>query len=112
EDTFQNQVLPKDNWNFHYYIVRNEMEQPILATFFTDALWKDDMIEPAEVSWKIEELRATDKGPDYLTSKVFMMGSLLTEGNHLYIDESQNWQEAFELVLAHAQQEQLRCGAD
>ncbi|WP_211281309.1 aminotransferase class I/II-fold pyridoxal phosphate-dependent enzyme [Mycobacterium angelicum] len=89
---------PEDVWQFHYYIVRDGSGRAILATFFTAALWKDDMLASAEVSERVERRRAEDRY--YLTSLHFAMGSLLTEGDHLYLDRSANWRGALGLLLA------------
>jgi hypothetical protein len=73
--------------------VRDQDKKPVLATFFTELLCKDDMISPADVSRQIEEIRKKDKY--HLTSKVIMMGSLMSLGEHLYIDrDSKNWKSA------------------
>ena len=69
-----------DRWDFFYYIVRDETKQPVLATFFTSALMKDDMLESADVSRRVERARESD--PRFLVSRVMTMGSLLTEGDH------------------------------
>src|SRR3954449_10935043 len=39
---------PEDQWDFHYYVVRDRAGKAVLATFFTAALWKDDMMASAE----------------------------------------------------------------
>jgi 7-keto-8-aminopelargonate synthetase-like enzyme len=93
EETFCNNPERENNWNFHYLIIRDKTKKPILATFFTELLCKDDMIAPADISEQIEEIRKKDKY--YLVSKVIMMGSLLTLGNHLYIDKTYpHWKNA------------------
>jgi 7-keto-8-aminopelargonate synthetase-like enzyme len=93
EETFCDNSEPENNWNFHYLIIRDNNKKVILATFFTELLSKDDMVAPASVSEQIEEIRKKDKY--YLASKVVMMGSLLTEGDHLYIDKtSLYWKDA------------------
>lgn len=97
ETTFQGNDRPEDNWLFHYYIVRNEAGQILAATFFTDGLWKDDMLSPAAVSREVELQRRED--PYKLTSRSFAMGTLLTEGNHLYLDRDGDWRSALKLVL-------------
>lgn len=86
EMSFCNNKLPENNWDFRYLIVRDENNQPILATFFTICLWKDDMLATHEVSVIVENKRKND--PYYMTSKVLMIGSLLTEGEHLFIDKN------------------------
>jgi 7-keto-8-aminopelargonate synthetase-like enzyme len=91
EETFCDNPEPENNWNLHYLIIRDKIsKKPILATYFTVMLSKEDMVAPAGASRKIEELRKNDKY--YLASKVIMMGSLLSLGEHLYIDRSHlNW---------------------
>ncbi|MDP8942742.1 MAG: aminotransferase class I/II-fold pyridoxal phosphate-dependent enzyme [Actinomycetota bacterium] len=109
EASFRGHERPEDNWDWHYFVVRDGDGTPVLATFFTHALWKDDMLSPAEVSRLVEERRQDD--PYYLTSYTFAMGSLLTEGEHLYLDRSRNWRGALELMLDGAAREQERHGS-
>jgi 7-keto-8-aminopelargonate synthetase-like enzyme len=97
---------PEDCWNFHYYIVRDENAKPVLATFFTAGLWKEDMLSSTAVSRLVEARRADD--PYYLTAQTFAMGSLLTEGDHLYLDRDADWRGALGMLLQaigdHAEQ--------
>jgi 7-keto-8-aminopelargonate synthetase-like enzyme len=86
EKTYSNNAEEENNWKFHYLVVRDQQKKPILATFFSELLCKDDMIAPADVSKQIEQDRKSDKY--FLTSKVVMMGCLLSVGDHLYIDRS------------------------
>jgi 7-keto-8-aminopelargonate synthetase-like enzyme len=88
---------PEDRWRFHYYVVRDAAGAPVLASWFTDALWKDDMLSPTAVSALVEERRREE--PYYLTSRTFSMGSLLTEGDHLYLDRSKDWRGALRLLV-------------
>jgi 7-keto-8-aminopelargonate synthetase-like enzyme len=97
EATFGGVGRPEDEWAFHYYVVRDDRGAPVLATFFTAALWKDDMLASAQVSVQVEERRASE--PYFLTSRTFAMGSLLTEGDHLYLDRSRRWREALDLLI-------------
>ena len=99
EETFRDNPEPENNWDLHYIIIREKAtSKPILATFFSVLLCKDDMIAPASVSKQIEEIRKQDKY--YLTSKVVMMGSLISEGDHLYIDRlNPNWKEALRKAI-------------
>lgn len=101
EKTFNNNLLPEDNWEFEYVIIRDQKNKPVLATFLTIALLKDDMLSPESISAQIEMERKIN--PYYLTSKVILMGSLITEGEHLFIDRnSDQWKEAlikfFEII--------------
>jgi len=101
EAAFKGQEKPENNWQFYYYLVRDESHHIVAASFFTLLLSKDDMIAPDTVSFKIEEKRKKD--PYYLTSRVMMMGSLLTEGEHLYVDRQHpDWKSALLLLLEQA----------
>lgn len=84
EEAFSNNPDSYNNWNFYYYIVKDKTGTPLLATFFTLAIWKDDLLSPESVSKQIEEKRKAN--PLYHTSKVLSMGSLFTEGNHCYLN--------------------------
>ena len=98
EETYTGNPEPENNWQLHYLIIRDEAGKVVLATFFSELLCKDDMIAPADVSRQIEFLRQKDK---YLmTSKVIMLGSLMTVGNHLYIDRSSpRWEDAMREMM-------------
>ncbi|HEX5552585.1 MAG TPA: aminotransferase class I/II-fold pyridoxal phosphate-dependent enzyme [Chitinophagaceae bacterium] len=98
EACFTDNPLPEDNWLFDYVVIKSSTGEIIVATFLTTALWKDDMLSPGEVSRQVEDKRRTD--PYYLVSKVIATGSLLTEGEHLYINRNARlWQEATHLLL-------------
>jgi 7-keto-8-aminopelargonate synthetase-like enzyme len=100
---------PEDTWRFDYYVVRDGDGIPVLATWFTEALWKDDMLSPAAVSALVEQRRRED--PYYLTSRTFGMGSLLTEGDHLYLDRSRDWRSALDLLTAAVADRAAAAGA-
>ena len=98
EKVYRNNPKPENNWDFHYFIIRDANDELVLATFFTVALIKDDLLAPDGVSRQIEKLRAKD--PYYLTSKMLMMGSLVSEGQHCYINRSHSrWRQALILLL-------------
>lgn len=99
EAAFSGHELPEQNWQFFYLLVRSpENNRLICATFFTLSLFKDDFLSPAEISAGVEKLRHDDKY--YLTSRTLMMGSTLTEGQHLYIDKSRtDWKEALDAMF-------------
>jgi 7-keto-8-aminopelargonate synthetase-like enzyme len=111
ETSFSHNDLPANNWTFDYVIVRDQAGKPVVGSFLTTGLWKDDMLSPAAVSRHVETLRQKD--PYYLTSTVTAIGSLLTEGEHLYIDKtSPLWKEAVLMFIekAYAIQEQHKAG--
>jgi hypothetical protein len=98
EALFAKNSKKETNWKFHYFIIRDLMDKPILATFFTFSLWKDDMLAPESVSRKVEEIRKQQ--PYHLCSDVLGMGTLCTEGNHLYLDTAHPlWHEALHHLL-------------
>jgi len=98
EKVFTKNDLPEDNWIFDYIVVKDRNGNIVVATFLTTALWKDDMLLPAVVSQQIEARRIRD--PYYLTSKVICSGSLITEGEHLFVDKGSGlWKDALQLLL-------------
>jgi 7-keto-8-aminopelargonate synthetase-like enzyme len=110
ESAYCGHAAPEHNWGFHYFVVRDTEGTPVLATFFTEALWKDDMLASAAVSEWVEAERATE--PYFLTSKVLAMGSLLTEGEHLYLDRTKDWRGALALLMQALRRVQAECGAN
>ncbi len=98
ETTYQNNTNKEHNWKFHYYIIKDEQGELLLSTFFIEAWIKEDVLEPGNVSEQIEAKRIYD--PYHLTCKAFMMGSPITEGQHLFIDRSNPaWKEALMFLL-------------
>lgn len=91
EQTFSNNELKENNWNFWYVMIYDQKEDPVLATVLSSSLWKDDMLANLTASKIIEEKRQTQ--PYYMTSKVLSLGCLFTEGNHLYVDENHPWKK-------------------
>jgi 7-keto-8-aminopelargonate synthetase-like enzyme len=99
EDTFSRNDTEENNWTFDYIIIKDALKTPILATFLTTSLWKDDMLAPESVSSQIESQRATGD-PYYLVSKVLTTGSTVTGGNHLYLNRSSSlWKDALDILL-------------
>ncbi|NOQ75425.1 MAG: aminotransferase class I/II-fold pyridoxal phosphate-dependent enzyme [Crocinitomix sp.] len=98
EKSYSNKTLDKENWGFHYLIIRDVKHKIVAATFLTVSLCKDDMFKPYEISKEIELARRSN--PFYLCSKALMMGSTMTEGNHLFIDDNNvQSNEALKLLL-------------
>lgn len=98
ESIFSNNSSPEHNYQFYYYIIKDENNTCILATFFSYGLWKEDMLAPESVSVKLEKERENE--PYYHTSSCLCMGSMVTEGEHLYLcQENSRWEEAFSLLL-------------
>jgi 7-keto-8-aminopelargonate synthetase-like enzyme len=111
EEAFSKNELPEDNWEFDYIIIKDNVGKIVLATFLTTAIWKDDMLSPADISIQIEQQRIHNKF--YLTSKVISTGSLLTEGEHLYLDKSNDLnKDAMLLFFEHVNAIQEKYKAD
>jgi 7-keto-8-aminopelargonate synthetase-like enzyme len=112
EQSFSGNTLPEDNWTFDYVMVNNRQGRTVAATFLTTALYKDDMLAPVGVSEQVELKRASD--PYCLTSTVMAAGSLITEGEHLYLDrQSGYWKDAMQLLFdkINTLQEQYKAAA-
>jgi 7-keto-8-aminopelargonate synthetase-like enzyme len=105
EASFKDNQEKENNWKFRYYTVKDPQGQVVLMTFAAVALLKEDMFAQASISRALERERAAD--PYYLTSTGIVLGSLFTEGNHLYLDrESPHWKEALKMLLTTLGQEQ------
>ena len=98
EKIFTGNDAPEHNTQFFYYIIKDRNQKCMLATFLSYGIWKEDMLAPRSVSVAIEKVRETD--PYYHTSSCLSLGSMITEGDHLYLcQESPYWKEAFNLLL-------------
>jgi 7-keto-8-aminopelargonate synthetase-like enzyme len=93
---------PEHAWQFTYLVVRDRSGRPVAATFLTTALWMDDALSPAAVSREVARLREDRSDPYFLTSPMVSTGSLLTEGDHLWLDRSADWRGALRLILGAA----------
>ncbi|MEZ4330742.1 MAG: bifunctional aminotransferase class I/II-fold pyridoxal phosphate-dependent enzyme/GNAT family N-acetyltransferase [Myxococcota bacterium] len=111
ERLFGPDAEPENRWDFRYYVVRDGKGAPVLATCFTAALWKADMMAPPEVSARVEARRASE--PLFLTHRVFAMGCLLSEGHHLWLRdpvEASTSQAAISLLLRAVRSDSDRLG--
>ncbi len=98
ENAFKGHNAPEHDWSFYYYQVENAEGEVVLLTFLVTALHKEDIFSRVSVSKVIEQER--ELNPMYMTSMGVIMGSLFTEGNHLYLNrESPDWKNAFKLFL-------------
>lgn len=96
EKSFSGNPDPEGNWDFYYVRISKEGEL-VLLSFFTHSLWKTDMLLPQYISEKVEEVRATNKY--YQTSQVLSMGSLISEGPHLWLKDKSESSEVFQQLL-------------
>lgn len=93
EESFSGNPEKESNWQFRYYEIKDKNEKIVLLTVFVIALYKEDMYSRASISKAAEDERLND--PYHLTSTAIVMGSLFTEGDHLYLDRSSvSWKQA------------------
>lgn len=98
EEVYSNNENAEHNCDFHYFMLFDEKQDLVLATFASTALIKDDMLAAAGISQQVEQERL--KNPYYLTSSALMLGSVLTEGNHIYINKKHpNWKGAYNVLV-------------
>ncbi|MHA6247444.1 GNAT family N-acetyltransferase [Pontibacter sp. CAU 1760] len=110
EKAFRGHGAPEHDWDFKYYQVQDEQGEVVLLTFCVTALHKEDIFSRVSVSKVVEKER--EKDPYYLTSEGIIMGSLFTEGNHMYLNRRhQQWKNAFKLLLGELAAEQEKTGA-
>ena len=110
EQAFEGNPDREHNWKFYYFIILDGAGIPILVTFLALSLWKDDMLADPQVSLAIEEDRKTD--PYHLSSMVLSMGSLFTEGEHLYWNSGHaKAHDAQETFLGWLEQKEREQGA-
>ncbi len=99
ENSFSNHANEINNWKFYYVMIRDTENKLVLATFLTESISKDDMLFDHQISVEIEAKRV--KNPLYMTSRTLALGSPVTEGQHLFLDESSPyWSEALDLLLS------------
>jgi len=98
ESVFNDNIMKEHNWRFYYFIIRDAKNKPILATFFTFNLWKEDMLASESISVNLEQQRINN--PYLFTSYVLSMGSLFTEGQHYYLDKNHSdYKMAFDMMF-------------
>ena len=100
EETFQKgEISGPNDWKFQYIKIVDDQEEVIFMSYFTTTIVKDDMLNEAEVSEKIEDSRYDNKM--LLTSKTVMLGSLVSEGSFYLNKENKNWEKAIGLLVNH-----------
>lgn len=104
ESSFANHKNDLIKWDFDYLIVKNLNNEIVLATFFTTAWMKDDMLASETVSGEIEEIRMISNNPYYHSNKMVTVGSLFSEGEHLYFNSNdKNCLNAFRIFYKEAE---------
>jgi 7-keto-8-aminopelargonate synthetase-like enzyme len=97
EAVFRAPNKPEYEWEFDYVIVRAPDGKPLAATVFTTLLQKDDMLMRDDVSRLVELHRRHD--PYFLTSRVVITGSGLSEGNHVWLADDPRQRAALSELL-------------
>lgn len=98
ENVFSENIDPVNNWKFYYLEATYGDDQVIARTFVTEAIIKDDLLADKDISVKIEKER--EDSAEFLSSKSLILGTLITEGNHFYVDRSKrNWQKGVLQIL-------------
>jgi 7-keto-8-aminopelargonate synthetase-like enzyme len=103
QEAYSGNTKPEENAEMYYYMVFDGNNELVCCTVFSLMLMKDDMFEPALKSIYVEQMRKEDTY--FLTSKTFFMGSMLTEGDHLFIDYANDWKAALKLIFDHLNKE-------
>ena len=111
ERAFAHNEQQSQNFAWRYVIVSDADDRIVAATFFSIGYVKDDMFAPAHISEHAEHLRLEDE--HFLVSKAVVMGSPLSLGSHLHIDESHiEYRAALELIVEAAHQIKAEFGAE
>jgi len=103
EKVFQNNPLKEHNCKFNYFICFDKSSQPVLATFFSECLLKEDMFLPEDKSEIIEAERVNH--PYKFSSNMLLLGSPITDGCHLYVNRGHESEfQALALLAKHLRQ--------
>ncbi|MEO9869573.1 aminotransferase class I/II-fold pyridoxal phosphate-dependent enzyme [Ekhidna sp.] len=98
ERSYKGNELEANNWKFRYLIIKDAQDEVVLMTFYTSTLYKEDIFSRASISIALEEERKVN--PNYMVSRGIFIGSLFTEGNHLYLNqESSHWKDALNKLI-------------
>ncbi|WP_286760594.1 bifunctional aminotransferase class I/II-fold pyridoxal phosphate-dependent enzyme/GNAT family N-acetyltransferase [Salegentibacter sp. UBA1130] len=110
EKVFTNNNLKEHNWGFHYIMIKDKDDHVVLAASLTSALLKNDMLSNVNTSKAIEEIREQD--PYYMTDIVLSLGSVFSEGAHLFSDENHALQDqAMRLFIEKLEEIKIKVGA-
>lgn len=101
ERAFSGNSVKEENWDFHY-LIATEKGTVQAATFFTSGYAKDDIFAEEDISRYLEKRRLEQK--DFMVSKTLMMGSLLSEGTHLYVNPNANKTKVLKALLSKVEE--------
>ncbi|AJQ96641.1 aminotransferase class I/II-fold pyridoxal phosphate-dependent enzyme [Gynuella sunshinyii] len=105
------QDVDHNHWLFRYITIRDQNNTIVLMAFFTICDIKTDMFSRPELS-DLASIKRLEN-PDAFTSRCLMLGSPVTEGMHMYIDERHiQRSEVLSLFLNQAKNMQLNLKAE
>lgn len=98
EQAFSNNPNKHENFDFKYLVIKNIADEIVFVTFISIGILKNDFLSDSWISEKVENRRTNDQY--YLCSKSVMVGSIMTEGQHYFLAESERKNESLiKLVL-------------
>lgn len=98
ERSYKENEQEANNWKFRYIIIKDAQDEVVLMTFYTSTLYKEDIFSRASISLALEEERKLN--PNYMVSRGIFIGSLFTEGNHLYLNQqNSHWKDALKKLI-------------
>ncbi|WP_428242087.1 aminotransferase class I/II-fold pyridoxal phosphate-dependent enzyme [Gynuella sp.] len=105
------QDIDHNHWLFQYITIKDNQGHTILLAFMTVCDIKTDMFARPELSELANRQRQED--PSTFISRCLMLGSPITEGTHMYLDENHLQQkEALNLFLKQIKYMQMKFRAE
>lgn len=82
-ESYYSSLNNSEKWLFYYIAIYDKNGTLCFISLFTQSLIKVDMFSKKEVSKEIELVRVTS--PDFMVSKILMLGTPFSEGQHYFI---------------------------
>lgn len=102
----------ENQWSFDYIRVNDQFGNTIVDGLITTTIMKDDLLSPQEISEIAEQERRAKNDPFHLTSKCLMLGTPLSDGDHLFVDRSHaQWEQAMSVFMDTLHEMQEKYGA-
>ncbi|MDP3274204.1 MAG: aminotransferase class I/II-fold pyridoxal phosphate-dependent enzyme [Deltaproteobacteria bacterium] len=110
EQVFHSQnELPEERWGFRYVLVERDGELVAAAPFSISPM-KDDAFMHESVSAALETVRLTDRS--YFVAPAMVLGTMGSEGEHLYLRDGEGQSEALVALLDEATRTMRLAGVD
>lgn len=110
EHSLSNHINEVSKTEFSYLTIRDNNDSIVLQTVITSGWMKDDMLTDQEVSVQMEINRKND--PYWCCSKYIALGTPLSEGNHLFIDNQHpQWKRALRILFEQIDEKAKVVGA-